>query len=126
MKIRIKTQRYDKWRDEIRNRAENEEWETWDVVKVKSRNNPDVFYRRLIHVPGDDHQYEDIQLMLCTPTKDEAKMGIGYLDIVPHLRRGVKMEDDELHAKIAIVLGRFCEILNRYFPNLKSYSVILK
>jgi len=126
MKIRIKTQRYDKWRDEIRNRAENEEWETWDVVKVKSRNNPDVFYRRLIHVPGDDHQYEDIQLMLCTPTKDEAKMGIGYLDIVPHLRRGVKMEDDELHAKSAIVLGRFCEILNRYFPNLKSYSVILK
>jgi|GEM_PF-6233279 len=126
MKIRIKTQRYDKWRDEIRNRAENEEWETWDVVKVKSQNNPDVFYRRLIHVPGDDHQYEDIQLMLCTPTKDEAKMGIGYLDIVPHLRRGVKMEDDELHAKSAIVLGRFCEILNRYFPNLKSYSVILK
>ena len=126
MKIRIKTQRYDKWRDEIRNRAKNGEWETWDVVKVKSRNNPDVFYRRLIHVPGDDHQYEDIQLMLCTPTKDEAKMGIGYLDIVPHLRRGVKMEDDELHAKSAIVLGRFCEILNRYFPNLKSYSVILK
>lgn len=126
MKIRIKTQRYDKWRDEIRNRAEDEEWETWDVVKVKSRNNPDVFYRRLIHVPGDDYQYEDIQLMLCTPTKDEAKMGIGYLDIVPHLRRGVKMEDDELHAKSAIVLGRFCEILNRYFPNLKSYSVILK
>lgn len=126
MKIRIKTQRYDAWRSDIRDRAEAGEWETWSVVKVKSRNNPDVSYRRLIHVPGDDHQYEDIQLMLCTPTKEETKMGVGYLDIVPHLRRGVQMEDDELHAKSAIVLGRFCEILNRYFPNLKSYSVILK
>lgn len=126
MKIRIKTRRYDKWRDEIRNRAEDGEWETWCVVKVKSVINPKVTYRRLIHVAGNDHQYEDIQLMLCTPKKDEAKLGIGYLDIVPTLRRGVKMEKEELHAKKAVVLGRFCEILNRYFPTLKRYSVVLK
>ena len=126
MKIRIKTQRYDKWREDIRNRAEEGEWETWDVVKIKSLLNPNNTYRRLIHVPGDDHQYEDIQMMLCTPTKEEAKQGEGYLDIVPKLRRGVKMEDDEFHAKSAVVLGRFCEILNRYFPSLRSYTVILK
>ena len=126
MKIRIKTQRYDKWRNDIRNRAEAEEWETWRVAKVKSVLNPKVFFRRLVHIPGGDRQYEDIQLMLCTPTKEEAKQGEGYLDIVPKLRRGAKMENDELYAKSAIVLGRFCEILNRYFPSLKSYSVILK
>ena len=126
MKIRIKTQRYDKWREDIRNRAEEGEWETWSVVKIKSIYNPKVTYRRLIHVPGDDHQYEDIQLMLNTPTKDEAKQGEGYLDIIPKLRRGANMEDDELHAKSAVVLGRFCEVLNRYFPSLRSYTVILK
>lgn len=125
MKIRIKTQRYEKWRKDIRSRAEMGEWETWSVAKVKSLKDPQVFFVRPIHVPGDDHQYEDIQLMLCTPTKEEKKQGIGYLDIVPTLRRGVKMEEDELHAKKAVVLGRFCEILNRYFPGLKSYSVIL-
>lgn len=125
MKIRIKTQRYEKWRKDIRSRAESGEWETWRVAKVKSQKDPKVFLVRPIHVPGDDHQYEDIQLMLCTPTKEEAKLGIGYLDIVPTLRKGVKMGEDELHAKEAIVLGRFCEILNRYFPLLKRYSVIL-
>ena len=126
MKIRIKTQRYDAWRSDIRDRAEAGEWETWSVVKVKSALNPNVTYRRLIHIPGNDHQYEDIQLMLSTPTKEEAKQGEGYLDIIPKLRRSVKMENDEFHAKSAIVLGRFCEVLNRYFPGLKSYSVILK
>lgn len=126
MKIRIKTQRYGKWRDDIRNRAEGGEWATWAVVKVKSPKDPNVTFRRLIHVPGSDYQYEDIQLTLCTPTKEEAKQGEGYLDIVPKLRRDVKMENEEFHAKSAIVLGRFCEVLNRYFPGLKSYSVILK
>lgn len=126
MKIRIKTQFYDKWRENIRNRAEAGEWETWSVVKVKSLKDSKVFYRRLVHVPGDDHQYENIQLMLCTPTKEEAKQGEGYLDIVPKLQRGVKMEDDEFHAKSAVVLGRFCEVLNRYFPGLKSYTVVLR
>lgn len=124
MKIRIKTKLYNKWRDDIRNRAENGEWETWAVVKVKSLKNPKATIRRLIHVPGDDHQYEDIQLMLCTPSND--KQVENYLDIVPKLRNGVKMDKEELHAKSAIVLGRFCEILNRYFPSLKGYSVILK
>lgn len=124
MKIRIKTKLYNKWRDDIRNRTENGEWETWAVVKVKSLKNPKVTIRRLIHVPGDDHQYEDIQLMLCTPSND--KQVENYLDIVPKLRNGVKMDKEELHAKSAIVLGRFCEILNRYFPSLKGYSVILK
>ena len=124
MKIRIKTKLYTKWRDDIRNRAENGEWETWTIVKVKSLKNPKATIRRLIHVPGDDHQYEDIQLMLCTPSND--KQGEYYLDIVPKLRNGVKMDKEEFHAKSAIVLGRFCEILNRYFPSLKGYSVILK
>ena len=126
MKIRIKTQLFDKWRDDIRNRAEKGEWETWSVVKVKSLKDTKVFYRRLVHIPGNNHQYEDVQLMLCTPTKEEAKQGEGYLDIVPKKRKGAKMEDDEFRTKSAIVLGRFCEILNRYFPSLKSYSVILK
>lgn len=126
MKIRIKTQRYEKWRKDIRSRAEKGEWETWRVAKVRSLKDPHNLLIRPIHVPGDDHQYEEIQLMLCTPTKEEVRLGIGYLDIVPKLRRGAIMDDEELHAKSAIVLGRFCEILNRYFPNLKSYSVILK
>ena len=126
MKIRIKTQRYDKWRDDIRNRAEEGDWETWNVAKVKSVLNPKVSFRRLVHIPGNDHQYEDVQLMLCTPTKEETKIGEGYLDIVPKKRKGAKIVDDEFHTKSAIVLGRFCEILNRYFPSLRSYSVILK
>lgn len=126
MKIRIKTQRYVRWRKDIINRADNGEWETWRVEMVESVKKPNTFFKRLVHVPGGDYQYEDIQLKLCTPTKEEAILGIGYLDIVPTLRRGVNMEEEELHAKMAVVLGRFCEILNRYFPHLKSYSVVLK
>lgn len=124
MKIRIKTKHYNKWRDDIRDRAENGEWETWTIVEVESLKNPEAKIRRLIHVPGDDRQYEDIQLMLCTPSND--KQVENYLDIVPKLRKGAEMDEEEFHAKSAIVLGRFCEILNRYFPSLKSYSVILK
>lgn len=125
MKIRIKTQYYEKWRNVIRNRAESGEWETWKVVRFSLSQDSNISFRRLVHVPGNDHQYEDIQLLLCTPTKEEIKQGIGYLDIVPKCI-DVKLSDDEIFAKSAVVLGRFCEVLNRYFSNLKSYQVILK
>lgn len=126
MKIRIRTQYYEKMRKDIRNRAENGEWETWKVVRFPLGKSSDVSIRRLVHVPGNDHQYEYIQLALCTPTKEESGWGMGYLDFVVKLCENVQMSDDEFFTKSAIVLGRFCEVLNRYFPNLKSYQVILK
>lgn len=125
MKIRIRTQYYEKMRKDIRNRAENGEWETWKVVRISLPQDSKISFRRLVHVPSNDHQYEGIQLLLCTPTKEEIKQGIGYLDIVPKCI-DVKLSDDEIFTKSAIVLGRFCEVLNRYFLNLKSYKVILK
>ena len=62
MRIRIPIKDYNALRKEIRDRAENHEWSTWDIVKVKLKDGKNV--RRLIHVPPEDDQYKCVQNML--------------------------------------------------------------
>ena len=124
MKIRIPTTNFDSLRKQIRDKAENEEWPTWSVVKVKQKDGTSV--RRLVHTPSGDDQYKDIQLRFCNPSDEELKEGKFFLDIIPAKASNSKLSDEDLFNKSAIVLGRFSEILNRYFSSLKGYNVILK
>lgn len=41
------------------------------MVRFSLSQDSKISFRHLVHVPGNDHQYEDIQLLLCTPTKEE-------------------------------------------------------
>ena len=121
MRIRIFTKECNELREEIRERAHKGEWSTWETIDVGSKN-----LKRLIHVPSDDDQYRDIQLRLLNPSDEDIKAGVLYLDILPSVAAGSKLTLKQRREKKAIVLGRFCEILNRYFPNLNGYRVILK
>lgn len=121
MRIRIPIKDYDGLRTEIRRRARKGEWSTWETVEVGAKK-----VERLIHVPKDDDQYGDIQLRLVNPADDDVKANKLYLDIVPIVAVGSKLKESERKEKKAVVLGRFSEILNRYFPKINGYRVILK
>ncbi len=124
MKIQIPTTNYVNLRQQIRNLAESDDWQTWSVVWIKTKDGGE--FRRLVHTPKDDNQYVDIQLMLCSPTETDRRSGKLYLEIRPVRANDSELTDEQVHEKSAIVLGRFCEMLNRYFPLLKGYHVILK
>lgn len=123
MKIRIPIEDYNAAIDILRRRAAKHEWDTWDTVDVKLKNGKTV--KRLIHVPNGDDQYKVVQVKLCTPSKEDQKKGLKYLDLVPFIKDS-SLTDKQKRDKKGIVLGRFCEILNRYFPKLSGYRVILK
>lgn len=107
---------------EIRKRVEDGEFETWSIVNVSIR---DSVFRRIVHTPGRDRQYEDIQLKLCNPSDEDYARGLRYLTIVPAKKVGSSLTNEEFRDKSAVVLGRFCEILNRYFSKINEYHVIL-
>lgn len=109
---------------EIRDRAEKGEWSTWSVVKCHLNNGKII--RRLIHTPPKDDQYKDIELRLIVPSAKDVKNGEQYLDIMPFARRDASLENSELYRKFAVVTGRWCEILNQYFPQVSEYHVYLK
>ena len=92
-------------RQEIRERAENKEWRTWDVVKVKGYKGNDI--RRLIHVHPKDDQYKCVQIMLCDPEKENIEMNYLYLDLKPHVTDDT-LKAEEKSEKIGVVFGRFC------------------
>lgn len=122
MRIRISIKDYDSLRTEIRRRSHRGEWNTWETIEVGTKTKVE----RLVHVPKDDDQYKDIQLKLVNPTADDIKANILYLDIIPIVVVGSKLTESQRKEKKAIVLGRFSEILNRYFPKIMGYRVILK
>lgn len=124
MKIQIPTTNYVALRKQIRDYAESEDWQTWSVIWVKTKDGVKV--RRLIHTPKGDDQYMDVQLMLCDPIEADRKQGKLYLDIKPVKSKDSELTEEQMHEKSAIVLGRLSEMLNRYFPLLKGYKVILK
>lgn len=124
MKIQIPTTNYVALRKQIRDYAESDDWQAWSVIWVKMKYGGKV--RRLVHTPKGDDQYKDVQLKLCDPIEADRKQGKLYLDIMPVKAKDSELTEDQLHEKSAIVLGRLSEMLNRYFPLLKGYKVILK
>ena len=122
MKIRINCEDYSKAISSIRNRAAKGEWSTWDTVDVKNKNGT---FKRLIHVPDNDDQYKVVQIKLCGPSEEDKKKGLKYIDLIPGIKN-TTMTIKQKKEKKGVVLGRFCEILNRYFPTLTEYKVILK
>lgn len=125
MRIRIQTNTPKKLRQEILEMAENGEWETWTLVRLKSEDG-DRPICRLIHTPSHDNQYRSIRLRLRLPSEEDLFYKESYLDIIPYIANNCDLTDEEIKNKSGIVLGRFCEILNRYFDSIKEYRVLLK
>lgn len=124
MKLRIIYDNYQSLMKEIRDRAEKGEWNTWSVVKCHLNNGKIV--RRLIHTPPNDNQYNDIELRLILPSENAIKRGENYIDIVPSVKKDFILNNSERYRKFAVVMGRWCEILNQYFPQVSEYHVYLK
>lgn len=122
MKIKINHNNYSSLMQEIRTRVEEGEFETWSIVNVSMR---EYVFRRIVHTPGRDRQYEDVQLKLCKPSDEDSARGLRYMTIVPAKKTGSCLTNEEFRDKSAVVLGRFCEILNRYFSKINEYHVIL-
>ena len=124
MRLRIYYNDFRALMTEIRDRVESGEWSTWRIdnhINAKGQR-----IRRLVHTPPDDNQYVDIQIRLCLPLETDQQKNVFYVDLVPKLKEEKEMENSELYKKSAVVLGRWCEVLNKDFPNVNEYHVYLK
>lgn len=124
MRLRIYYNDFRALMTEIRDRVESGEWSTWRIdnhINAKGQR-----IRRLVHTPPNDNQYVDIQIRLCLPLETDQQKNVFYVDLVPKLKEEKEMENSELYKKSAVVLGRWCEILNKDFPNVNEYHVYLK
>ncbi|MCW4075045.1 hypothetical protein [Segatella copri] len=124
MRLRIYYKDFRALMTEIRDRVESGEWSTWRIdnhINAKGQR-----IRRLVHTPPNDNQYVDIQIRLCLPLETDQQKNVFYVDLVPKLKEEKEMENSELYKKSAVVLGRWCEVLNKDFPNVNEYHVYLK
>ena len=124
MRLRIYYYDFRALMTEIRDRVESGEWSTWRIdnhINAKGQR-----IRRLVHTPPNDNQYVDIQIRLCLPLETDQQKNVFYVDLVPKLKEEKEMENSELYKKSAVVLGRWCEVLNKDFPNVNEYHVYLK
>lgn len=124
MRLRIYYNDFRALMTEIRDRVESGEWSTWRIdnhINAKGQR-----IRRLVHTPPNDNQYVDIQIRLCLPLATDQQKNVFYVDLVPKLKEEKEMENSELYKKSAVVLGRWCEVLNKDFPNVNEYHVYLK
>lgn len=122
MIIKVFCKDYDALRKEIRKRASNHEWSTWDTVEVTTSDGTKV--KRLIHTPPNDDQYKVVQIKLYNPPEKDKKKNPTYLQLIPEVT-DKELTKEQAEEKVGMVMGRFCEILNRYFPALKEYHVLL-
>ena len=124
MRLRIYYKNYRTLLWKIRDRVEAGEWNTWKVERVTMSDGKTV--RRLVHVPPHDDQYDMIQIKLCLPSKEAIKNNEHYLDLIPVVKKGAVLSNKESYQKFAVVMGRWCEVLNRDFPDVSEYHVYLK
>ncbi len=82
---------------------------TWEYVIEDKRT-------RLMHT--GDKQYEDVLLTLRT------KEGENKVTIEPKVKEGVK-DTETAQAHFGVVMGRFAELLNCHFDDIKSYKTFL-
>ena len=120
MKIRIIYEDYPGLIKEIKDRVRKKEFATWEVVSSKSDTGGQV--TRIVH-NGEDKQYSMVELGLFSPKAGSIS---GHVDIIPKKKLTTDITDDEFHKKSLVVIGRFCEVLNRYFPQINEYTVYTK
>lgn len=106
------------WKKELKEMIKKDEIRTWEFVM-------DGGYERLVHT--GDEQYEDVVIRLIQPGENEIEKGVKYTHFVPAVRESVKGSDKIEVAKshFGIVLGRFAEVLNCHFPEIKNYRTEL-
>lgn len=106
------------WKENLKKMMKSEEIRTWEFVK-------DAGYDRLVHT--GDKQYEDVVIRLIHPSDDEIEKGVKYTHFMPAVRESVKGADEIEVAKnhFGVVLGRFAEVLNCHFPEIKNYKTEL-
>lgn len=115
MKIIVDGKLPKEWKENLKEMMRSGEVRTWEFVK-------DGGYERLVHT--GDKQYEGVVIRLIQPSDDERKTGVKYTHFMPVVRESVKGEEEIEVAKnhFGVVLGRFAEVLNCHFPEIKSYK----
>lgn len=118
MKIIVDGKLPKEWREDLKEMMASKKIVTWKFVK-------DGGIDRLVHT--GDKQYEDVVIRLVPPGKDEQDKGIKYTQFVTTVKESVKGEEEIEVAKIhfGVVLGRFAEVLNCHFPEIKNYRTEL-
>lgn len=106
------------WKNALKRKFESKEILTWKFVN-------DGEYERLVHT--GDKQYEDVVIKLLQPKEDDIKKGVKYTHFEPDVRESVKGADNIEVAKshFGIVMGRFAEVLNCHFREIKNYRTEL-
>lgn len=118
MKIIVNGYLPNEWRKALKEMMASRKIITWAFVK-------DGGFERLVHT--GDEQYEDVVIRLVQPGKDEIEKGVKYTHFMPAVRESVKGADEIEVAKnhFGVVLGRFAEVLNCHFPEIKNYKTEL-
>lgn len=118
MKIIVNGSLPKEWKETLKEMMKRNEIRTWEFVM-------DGGYERLVHT--GDKQYEDVVIRLVQPGKDEIGKGVKYTHFIPAVRESVKGEEEIEVAKshFGVVLGRFAEVLNCHFPEIKNYKTEL-
>lgn len=95
-------------KERIKKMITDNEIRTWEFVKEE--------YPRLMH--NGDEQYGDVVLTF------KSKEGENSVDIIPKVKDGV---EDKIIAEshFGVVMGRFAELLNCHFSDLKCYKTFL-
>ena len=96
-------------KERIRKMIKDGEVLTWKFVTEENHS-------RLMHT--GDKQYEDVVLKFLT------KEGENNVTIEPKVRDGVK-DTDTAKNHFGVVMGRFAELLNCHFADIKTYKTII-
>lgn len=75
--------------------------------------------RRLQH-KGEDNQYSDVVLRFLN-SHDEGGL---FIKVRPTVKEGTT-DAEKAKKQFGLVLGRFAEVINCYFPEIGSYTTIL-
>lgn len=118
MKIIVDGKLPKEWKEDLKKMMKSRKIITWEFVREGE-------FERLVHT--GDKQYEDVVIRLVPPRKDEQDKGIKYTQFMTTVRESVKGADEIEVAKnhFGVVLGRFAEVLNCHFPEIKNYRTEL-
>lgn len=113
MYILVNAEKCPDFKKRISDMIEEGEIKTWEFVIEDGK-------RRLMH-KGCDDQYSDVVLRFLN-SHDE---GGQFIKVRPTIKEGTT-DEEKSKSHYGLVLGRFAEIINCYFPEIGSYTTILE